>query len=110
MLPRLALRRQLFTRGGLIRSYTTHPAKLDTTPKAVSEAEIEEARVAEHTRTMQAPNRVTVWSGMQNPRGVAMVGPRFEQTELEAQVHYIFGFPIYLLRTLQYPGYNPRVG
>ena len=40
----------------------------------------------ERTRVMQAPNRATVWSRTQNAREVAMAGPRFEQTVLEAQV------------------------
>lgn len=34
---------------------------------------------------MQAPNRQTTWSRSQQPREKAMVGPRFEQTVMEAQ-------------------------
>ncbi|OMJ22901.1 Lactobacillus shifted protein, partial [Smittium culicis] len=33
----------------------------------------------------QAPNHPTVWSNEQIPREIAMTGPRFEQTDLEAQ-------------------------
>ena len=35
---------------------------------------------------MQSPNRKTVWSRSQNPREMAMSGPRFEQTIMEDQV------------------------
>ena len=35
---------------------------------------------------MQAPNREKAWSKSQQPRGQAMVGPRFEQTLIEHQV------------------------
>ncbi|KAF8425480.1 hypothetical protein EV426DRAFT_47435 [Tirmania nivea] len=84
MLPRLLLRRQSIARAGVARrSYSTQPASPPT--KIDTETEIERTEVAERARTMQAPNRATVWSDMQNPRGVAMSGPRFEQTELEAQ-------------------------
>jgi NADH dehydrogenase (ubiquinone) Fe-S protein 6 len=41
---------------------------------------------AEKLRTIQAPNRVGVWSRSQNPRAKAMSGPRFEQTIMELQV------------------------
>lgn len=34
----------------------------------------------------QAPNRAEVWSRSQQPRVVAMTGPRFEQTDFELQV------------------------
>ncbi|TVY32941.1 Lactobacillus shifted protein [Lachnellula subtilissima] len=50
-----------------------------------SEALQESVEDAEHRRIMQAPNRATVWSKNQNPRGKAMTGPRFEQTIMEAQ-------------------------
>ncbi|KAJ4304213.1 hypothetical protein N0V88_001826 [Collariella sp. IMI 366227] len=33
----------------------------------------------------QAPNRTEVWSRSQQPRAVAMTGPRFEQTDFELQ-------------------------
>ncbi|KKA31037.1 hypothetical protein TD95_002967 [Thielaviopsis punctulata] len=35
--------------------------------------------------TQQAPNRVEVWAPSQQPRHKAMTGPRFEQTDFEAQ-------------------------
>lgn len=41
---------------------------------------------AEAMRTAQAPNRKGIWSRSQQPRGVAMSGPRFEQTIMEDQV------------------------
>lgn len=41
---------------------------------------------AEKRRQMQAPNRKEVWSRSQQPREVAMSGPRFEQTIMELQV------------------------
>jgi NADH dehydrogenase (ubiquinone) Fe-S protein 6 len=51
-----------------------------------SEALQESVEDAEHRRIMQAPNRATVWSRHQNPRGKAMTGPRFEQTIMDYQV------------------------
>lgn len=41
---------------------------------------------AEELRTTQAPNRAGIWSRSQQPREVAMRGPRFEQTIIEDQV------------------------
>jgi hypothetical protein len=41
---------------------------------------------AEKLRVMQEPNRATTWSRSQKPRGLAMTGPRFEQTIVELQV------------------------
>lgn len=43
----------------------------------------------EKKRVMQAPNRRDIWSRSQNPRGDAMVGPRFEQTIMEYQVRVL---------------------
>jgi hypothetical protein len=40
----------------------------------------------EELRTTQAPNRKGTWSTSQQPRAVAMQGPRFEQTIMEDQV------------------------
>ncbi|OAL43375.1 NADH-ubiquinone oxidoreductase [Pyrenochaeta sp. DS3sAY3a] len=40
---------------------------------------------AEELRTTQAPNRAGIWSRSQQPREVAMRGPRFEQTIIEDQ-------------------------
>ncbi len=41
---------------------------------------------AEKRRVMQAPNRATKWSPSQQPREMAMKGPRFEQIIMEWQV------------------------
>ena len=41
---------------------------------------------AEELRTTQAPNYKGIWSRSQNPRAVAMSGPRFEQTIMADQV------------------------
>jgi hypothetical protein len=41
---------------------------------------------AEKQRELQAPNRSGVWSRNQQPRELAMTGPRFEQTIMETQV------------------------
>lgn len=46
----------------------------------------ESQQVGEEVRVAQAPNRATTWSRSQQPRAKAMVGPRFEQTIMEAQV------------------------
>lgn len=46
----------------------------------------EDPAVAERIRSMQAPNRVSTWAASQQPRESAMVGPRFEQTIMQAQV------------------------
>ena len=43
----------------------------------------------EKQRVMQAPNRPSIWSQSQNPRGDAMTGPRFEQTIMEYQVRVL---------------------
>lgn len=40
----------------------------------------------EELRTKQAPNYEGIWSTSQQPRAVAMQGPRFEQTIMEDQV------------------------
>lgn len=37
---------------------------------------------------MQAPNRATTWARSQQPRAVAMTGPRFEQTIMHLQVRF----------------------
>lgn len=47
---------------------------------------VEDADEGEKKRVMQAPNRAERWSRSQKPREQAMVGPRFEQTIMEAQV------------------------
>ena len=46
----------------------------------------ESPEAAEKVRRLQAPNRATTWASNQQPREVAMTGPRFEQTIMELQV------------------------
>lgn len=41
---------------------------------------------AEQMRRAQAPNRQGIWSRSQQPRELAMSGPRFEQSIIEDQV------------------------
>jgi NADH dehydrogenase (ubiquinone) Fe-S protein 6 len=43
---------------------------------------------AEKMRVTQAPNYKGIWSRSQNPREVAMSGPRFEQSIMEDQVRF----------------------
>lgn len=45
---------------------------------------------AEKMRVTQAPNYKGIWSRSQNPREVAMSGPRFEQSIMEDQVCYLW--------------------
>ena len=47
---------------------------------------VESVEKAEQLRTLQSPNRKSIWSRSQQPREKAMSGPRFEQTILEDQV------------------------
>jgi len=51
----------------------------------------------EELRVLQAPNRQSpnqkgIWSRSQQPREVAMTGPRFEQTIFADQVRVILGY------------------
>jgi NADH dehydrogenase (ubiquinone) Fe-S protein 6 len=46
----------------------------------------------ERNRQLQAPNRATTWAKGQQPREVAMTGPRFEQTIMELQVSILLKF------------------
>jgi NADH dehydrogenase (ubiquinone) Fe-S protein 6 len=46
----------------------------------------EDVAAAEKMRTTQAPNYKGIWSRSQQPREVAMSGPRFEQSIMEDQV------------------------
>ncbi|KAI5780942.1 zinc-finger domain-containing protein [Geopyxis carbonaria] len=48
-------------------------------------AQSESVVAGEALRHAQAPNRAGTWSRSQRPRELGMVGPRFEQTILEAQ-------------------------
>lgn len=52
----------------------------------MDKALVEDADEGEEKRIMQAPNRAERWSTHQKPREQAMVGPRFEQTIIDAQV------------------------
>jgi NADH dehydrogenase (ubiquinone) Fe-S protein 6 len=47
---------------------------------------VESVEKGEELRSMQAPNRKGIWSRSQQPRELAMVGPRFEQTIMADQV------------------------
>jgi NADH dehydrogenase (ubiquinone) Fe-S protein 6 len=46
----------------------------------------EDVADAERMRTKQAPNYKGIWSRSQQPREIAMSGPRFEQSIMEDQV------------------------
>ena len=46
----------------------------------------ESVEQGEKLRKQQAPNREGIWSRSQQPREIAMSGPRFEQTIIEDQV------------------------
>jgi NADH dehydrogenase (ubiquinone) Fe-S protein 6 len=60
---------------------------LPVTTGGMIDGELQEGlEEAEERRVMQAPNREGVWSRSQQPREVAMSGPRFEQTIMELQV------------------------
>lgn len=50
----------------------------------------ESVQEAEELRTTQAPNFKGIWSRSQNPRAVAMSGPRFEQTIIADQVCFFY--------------------
>jgi NADH dehydrogenase (ubiquinone) Fe-S protein 6 len=55
----------------------------------------ETPEAGEEKRVMQAPNRSATWSRSQQPRELAMAGPRFEQTIMEDQVCCDFEKSIY---------------
>ncbi|KAG0133790.1 hypothetical protein HOY82DRAFT_516955 [Tuber indicum] len=59
-------------------STSTTTADRDAPQESVAEA-------GEAKRRMQAPNRATTWSRSQQPRELAMVGPLFENTDMELQ-------------------------
>lgn len=52
----------------------------------------EDVATGERLRTLQAPNYNGIWSRSQNPREVAMSGPRFEGTIMEDQVNDRHGY------------------
>ena len=61
--------------------------ELPTSTGGARDAPLQETvKDGERQRVMQAPNRAGVWSRSQQPREVAMSGPRFEQTVMEYQV------------------------
>lgn len=72
------------------RKLTPNVSKTNETPvdsMGLRDAPLQEmVPDAEKKRQMQAPNRQGVWSRSQMPRELAMSGPRFEQTIMEAQV------------------------
>lgn len=49
----------------------------------------ESVEKGEQLRVSQAPNRKGIWSRSQQPREIAMTGPRFEQTIFEDQVRLL---------------------
>ncbi|RMZ79672.1 hypothetical protein DV738_g3175, partial [Chaetothyriales sp. CBS 135597] len=59
-------------------AHTNETAVSPTTSQTLAEA-------TERLRLPQAPNREETWSKSQQPRDLAMTGPRFEQTFLETQ-------------------------
>ena len=60
---------------------------LPTTSTGNQDAALQETvEEGERRRVRQAPNRDRVWSGSQQERAKAMVGPRFEQVIMEYQV------------------------
>ncbi|KIW53808.1 hypothetical protein PV05_06220 [Exophiala xenobiotica] len=71
------------------RSLTPNVSKTHETPTDAMgnrDAPLQEmVPEAEKRRTLQAPNRAKPWSRNQMPRELAMTGPRFEQTIIEAQ-------------------------
>ena len=72
------------------RRLTPNVSKSDETPTdamGARDAPLQEmVPEGEKSRQLQAPNRSKPWSRSQMPRELAMTGPRFEQTIIEAQV------------------------
>ncbi|CUS07595.1 unnamed protein product [Tuber aestivum] len=67
-------------------SSTTNAASVGTTAGADPNAPLQgSVGAGEAKRHLQAPNRATTWSRSQQPRELAMVGPRFENTDMELQ-------------------------
>jgi len=60
---------------------TDSPAMDGPHPKDLAES----VAAGEAARHRQAPNRATTWSKSQRPREMGMVGPRFEQSNIELQ-------------------------
>ena len=64
----------------------------------------------EELRTKQAPNYEGTWSKSQQPRAVAMQGPRFEQTIMEDQVCGIGAFICWVTRGVEIEGGGAGIG
>ena len=63
-----------------------------TTTEDASAANVplqESPDAGERARHLQAPNRPTTWASSQQPKELAMTGPRFEQTIIELQVSFL---------------------
>jgi len=76
-------RSSVFSRRGIL--YTP---KLWSSTKASTATTVPASKTLSDANVLsyQAPNRELKWSAHQEPRSAAMVGPRFEQTNLAAQV------------------------
>ena len=90
LLPRLPLLRAPLR--ALTRSFSAPVTKAPAgaakseTPAAESkDTELTKTQASEIARHQQAPNRLSTWSNSQRPRELGMQGPRFEQTDIEAQ-------------------------
>ncbi|KAL7274999.1 hypothetical protein RUND412_002063 [Rhizina undulata] len=82
MLPR----RLASLRLQLARHYSQSLKPASTTAVPAGAADPAAAvEAVEEKKILQAPNRATPWAPSQMPRALAMVGPRFEQTNLEQQ-------------------------
>lgn len=77
------------------RKLTPNVSKTDETPVDAMGARDkpyqELVAAGEKARQLQSPNRATTWSRNQQPRELAMTGPRFEQTIIEEQVRLTVG-------------------
>lgn len=58
-------------------------------PSAMKVPLQEDPEAGERNRQLQAPNRASTWARSQQPREMAMTGPRFEQTIMELQVSVV---------------------
>ena len=65
-----------------------HQQPSESVPAIAEEEKVEIEQLASREKYVdpQAPNRGLTWAASQKPRREAMVGPRFEQTNLEFQV------------------------
>ncbi|KAK4114227.1 hypothetical protein N656DRAFT_788458 [Canariomyces notabilis] len=65
--------------------YPSTPSTVTTATTANTQTTPQVTEGPVPTTVSQAPNRAEVWSRSQKPRSTAMTGPRFEQTDLDAQ-------------------------